>query len=199
MQETLIDFIRHGEPVGGRRYRGSGVDDLLSEVGWQQMWQAIGERSPWTRIITSPLQRCRAFAQALAERNRVPLAVDARFQEVGMGVWEGRTPEEVRSEDFVAYTRYYRDAIRGRPEGSEGLQDLLERVGNAYEQLVSEHSGQHVLIVAHAGVMRAMLGHVLKSEPNAWYRAQVDYAGSSRFCHDAHGSYLVFHNRATLV
>lgn len=198
MQKTLIDFIRHGEPVGGRRYRGCGADDPLGEKGWQQMWQAIGESSLWSKIVTSPLQRCRAFAQALAERNGVPLTVDARFQEVGMGVWEGRTPEEVRSEDSMAYARYYRDAVGGRPEGSEELKDLLERVSNGYEQLIADYPGQHILIVAHAGVMRAMLGHVLKAEPNAWYRAQVDYAGFSRFGHDTHGSYLIFHNRVRI-
>lgn len=199
MQQTLIDFMRHGEPVGGRRYRGSGADDPLSEKGWQQMWQAIGEGCSWRRIITSPLQRCRAFAHALAERNGVPLTVDARFREVGMGVWEGRSPEQVRREDSLAYARYYRDAVGGRPEGAEQLKDLLERVSNGYEQLLADHPGQHILIVAHAGVMRAMLGHVLKSEPNAWYRAQIDYAGSSCFGHDTHGSYLRFHNRATLA
>ena len=33
---TRIDLIRHGEPVGGRRYRGQ-IDDPLSEKGWKQM------------------------------------------------------------------------------------------------------------------------------------------------------------------
>ena len=37
---TLIDMIRHGEPVGGRRYRGQ-IDDPLSEKGWRQMWAAV--------------------------------------------------------------------------------------------------------------------------------------------------------------
>ena len=34
---TTIDLIRHGEPVGGRRYRGGRMDDPLSEKGWAQM------------------------------------------------------------------------------------------------------------------------------------------------------------------
>lgn len=198
MPHTLIDFIRHGEPVGGRRYRGNGADDPLSAAGWQQMWQAIHDCTPWTHIITSPLLRCRAFAEVLAERSRLPLAVDERFQEVGMGVWEGKTPAQVRREDPAGYQRYYRDATAGRPAGAEALSDLLERVGYAYEQVAAQHAGAHVLIVAHAGVMRAMLGHVLQSAPNRWYRAQVDYAGLSRFGHDGHGGYLVFHNRSTL-
>ena len=27
MRDTLVDLIRHGEPTGGRRYRGNGADD----------------------------------------------------------------------------------------------------------------------------------------------------------------------------
>jgi len=30
---TTIDLLRHGEPVGGKRYRGQ-IDDPLSEKGW---------------------------------------------------------------------------------------------------------------------------------------------------------------------
>ena len=39
---TTIDLIRHGEPVGGRKYRGQ-TDDPLSEKGWEQMWKAVGD------------------------------------------------------------------------------------------------------------------------------------------------------------
>ncbi len=42
IQNTKIDIIRHGEPIGGPRFRGHGVDDPLSEKGWEQMWNAVG-------------------------------------------------------------------------------------------------------------------------------------------------------------
>ena len=99
MRETLVDFLRHGEPVGGRRYRGDGVDDPLSEKGWQQMWAAVGDPVPWQRVVSSPLQRCHAFALALAERHRLPLRVEQRFREVGQGAWEGLTPDQIRQRD----------------------------------------------------------------------------------------------------
>ncbi len=94
MSKTLIDFIRHGEPVGGRRYRGS-TDDPLSEKGWSQMWQAVDQRHPWQRIVSSPLRRCAEFAEALGERHGIPVAVDARLAELGYGVWEGKSSEEM--------------------------------------------------------------------------------------------------------
>ena len=67
MKETVIDLIRHGEPIGGRRYRGHGVDDPLSEKGWSQMWQAVGNYNAWHHIITSPLQRCQQFPPAIEQ------------------------------------------------------------------------------------------------------------------------------------
>ena len=79
MTGTLIDLIRHGEPAGGRRYRGHGLDDPLTEKGWSQMWNAVGEFSAWQQIITSPMQRCQAFAHALGERHAIPVTVESRF------------------------------------------------------------------------------------------------------------------------
>ena len=77
-RETVIDLLRHGEPVGGRRYRGQ-QDDPLSEQGWEQMWQSVGERNAWQQIVTSPLLRCHAFAAALGERHNLPVQGEARF------------------------------------------------------------------------------------------------------------------------
>ena len=67
MKNTIIDFIRHGEPVGGRAYRGHNIDDPLSEKGWQQMRTAVADHCPWSQLISSPLLRCKDFANELAE------------------------------------------------------------------------------------------------------------------------------------
>ena len=72
MSETIIDLMRHGEPVGGRKYRGQ-MDDPLSEKGWAQMRAKLTDRAPWQRVISSPLSRCRAFAEALSTEYRLPL------------------------------------------------------------------------------------------------------------------------------
>jgi broad specificity phosphatase PhoE len=195
---TLIDFLRHGEPVGGRRFRGDGADDPLSDKGWQQMWSAVEVAAPWTRIISSPMQRCHAFAQQLAARSRLTLAVDPRLREVGQGSWEGLSPEQVMAADESGYRAFYADPQRNRPAGSEPLETFGARVAAAFQQLLDEHAGEHLLVVAHAGVIRAALGHVLCAEPAAWYRARVDNAAFTRFAAGRYGIKLEFHNLATL-
>ena len=175
----LIDLLRHGEPVGGRRYRGQ-TDDPLSELGWRQMWQAVGSTPPWQHIITSPLQRCRAFAQQLSERDSIALSEEVRFSEVGFGAWEGRTAEELRRQDPDQWQRFFADPVTQRPAGAEPLTDFTARVIRAWDDAVQLHGDRHLLVVCHAGVIRAVMTHVLGAPLSAMYRIQVETGAVTR-------------------
>ena len=177
--KTLIDLIRHGEPEGGRRYRGQ-VDDPLSDSGWRQMWAAVGDQAPWQRILTSPLSRCQAFATALGERHGLPVTVDARLMEIGFGAWEGRTAEQLRAEDPAQLARFYHDPVAARPAGAEPLAEFRARVVAAFDTLTEACHGQQVLVITHAGVIRTLIAHVLGAPLEAIYRIEVDYAAMTR-------------------
>lgn len=195
---TLIDFIRHGEPEGGRRYRGHNIDDPLSEKGWGQLWQAVGDQAPWQQVLSSPLQRCRAFAEALGQRHHLPVTVDRDFREVGFGSWEGLSPDQVAEQHSHAYRAFYRDPLNHRPAGAEDLIAFAQRVDAALQRALEQQRGSHLLVVTHAGVIRAVLGSVMQAPPLTWYRARIDTAGISRFRHSEQGLMLEFHNRQRL-
>ncbi|MCK4587145.1 MAG: alpha-ribazole phosphatase family protein [Gammaproteobacteria bacterium] len=195
MVDTVVDFLRHGEPVGTSTYRGNGVDDPLSEKGWSQMWDAVGNHCPWNVIFTSPLSRCRAFADALGERYEVPVQVDERLKEVGFGAWEGRTREEIKESNLAEYEAFYRDPVNQRPEGAEPLDVFFQRVASVYDDVAKKYTGKHVLFVTHAGVIRAAMAHVLEVSPEVAYRIQIANAGVTRFRQGANGAKLDFHNR----
>jgi broad specificity phosphatase PhoE len=193
--ETVIDFIRHGEPMGGKRYRGHGIDDPLSELGWRQMWAALEGFRGWDRIISSPMRRCREFAEALALEAGQGVRVDPRLREVGFGSWEGRTAEQIKREDPDGFEGFYQDPLRCRPVGAEPLEAFLSRVTEAFDALVAEHSGEHVLVVAHAGVIRAAVARVLNAPPERLYRMYIPYAALTRF-RSADGRLLLEHHGA---
>jgi len=180
MTTTLIDLLRHGEPVGGRRYRGR-IDDPLSEKGWRQMRAATAGERPWTALVSSPLARCRAFAEELAGQTGLDLQFDDRLMEVGFGVWEGKTADEIKAVDPDAVFDFKRDPVGHRPEGAEPLDAFYDRVAAAYEDILERHAGGHVLVVAHAGVIRMTLCRVLGLSPAHAYRIQVGSAGLARF------------------
>lgn len=198
-QQTRVELLRHGEPVGGRRYRGQ-LDDELSERGWAQMWAAVGERSDWQQIVTSPLQRCCAFAAALGERHRLPVQQEVRFAEVGFGAWEGKTRAELEQLVPGQVGRFLRDPISCRPPGAEPLEAFIDRVQAGFDALLAAYAGQSVLVVAHAGVIRAVMARVLQIPPAAMYRINVANAGITEIRTDRERSFSLFaHGPATDV
>jgi len=190
---TTLDLIRHGEPVGGRRYRGQ-IDDPLSEKGWAQMRKAVGDACPWECVVSSTLSRCAAFAQELAQRHALPLSFDARFMEIGFGAWEGRTADELQREHPEAFALFFDDPIAHRPAGAEALAEFRDRVIGAWDDVIARHLGKHVLLVGHAGVIRMVMRHVLDMPLDCMFRTQVGNASITRISIDAQGApRLVFH------
>jgi alpha-ribazole phosphatase/probable phosphoglycerate mutase len=174
--ETRVDLLRHGEPLGGSKYRGQ-VDDPLSERGWQQMWAAVENRDDWDRIVTSSLARCREFAEQLGERRGIPVVSESQLVEVGFGTWEGKSRAELEEVDPGQVTRFYQDPIANRPEGAEPLDAFTGRVQAAFVNMLETYPGESLLVVAHAGVIRAIIAHVLEIPAERMYRIHVKNAG----------------------
>lgn len=197
MQVTTIDLLRHGEPVGGRKYRGQ-IDDPLSDKGWYQMRSTVGEFGAWHRIVSSPLMRCAAFAKELSEKHNIPLVFDERLKEVGFGTWEGRLPHELEAESPGILFQFKLNPVEKRPIGAEALLDFFNRVSAALDDVQRCHAGRHVLVVCHAGVIRMIVAAALGMAPQNGYRIKVDTASLTRIALHREGDdilpHLVFHN-----
>ena len=188
--DTIVDLIRHGEPAGGQRYRGHRVDDPLTEKGWSQMWNSVGDYNKWTHIITSPLQRCNAFALSLGKRLNIPVIVESRFKEVGFGLWEGLSHDEVRNNRAEEFKAFITDPVNCRPQDAEPLDSFLQRVNLAYEEIIKLNQNHHCLIVAHAGVIRAIIARTVHVTPSGFYRIKISNGGITRICHTKNGAIL---------
>lgn len=189
---TMLDLMRHGEPVGGRKYRGQ-IDDPLSEKGWTQMRAAVGDAAPWSRIVSSPLLRCSAFAETLAKRNGLPLVFDPRLMEVGFGVWEGKTAAEIEQDAPGTLARFKTDPVHARPTGAEPLPDFQARVAAGLDAILGQGQGQHVLVVGHAGVIRMALAWALHIPLQHAYRIEVPSASMTRLRFNGGHASLIFH------
>jgi alpha-ribazole phosphatase len=125
------------------------------------MWAAVGEIS-WDRIVSSPLARCAAFAQELAERQGIPLDIDGRLQEMHFGAWEDRTAAEIMAQDADALARFWQDPFAHPPPDGETLADFRARVLAAWREIVGNSAGQRVLLVSHGGTMRVALCEIMQ-------------------------------------
>ncbi|WP_213879872.1 alpha-ribazole phosphatase family protein [Pseudomonas sp. dw_358] len=151
-----LDLLRHGETECGGGLRGS-LDDALTEHGWRQMHAAVLEGGPWQQVVTSPLQRCALFAEALAGRMGLPLAVEPDLQELHFGAWEGRSAAELMVTDEAGLGRFWADPYGFTPPDGEPVDDFRRRVLSAVGRLHRLYAGQRTLLVSHGGVMRLLL------------------------------------------
>lgn len=193
---TTIDLIRHGEPIGGRRYRGQ-IDDPLSEKGWQQMRTAVADHHPWDRIISSPLSRCAEFAKELSDRHQLAIEFEPMFMEIGFGEWEGLTPDEIHQRYPGQLEAFWQDPLANRPAGAEPLMAFHQRIASAWDKLLKQHTGQHILLVCHAGVIRMSMQYMLGMPVDHVFRIKVANAGITRIKVDRFAAdiypQLIFH------
>lgn len=177
--ETTIDLIRHGEPLGGHKLRGS-LDDPLSDDGWLQMHKSVTHAQNWNGIITSPLSRCQAFADKLSQQLSLPLFINEQFKEINFGIWEGMSIKELMKTQPDALRNYWKNPTEHAPENSEPMDDFLTRIHQAWDQLIESEKGKHKLLVCHGGVIRAIIMRILGMPKEHLWNIDVPYANVSR-------------------
>src|SRR5690606_6537746 len=102
-------------------------DSALTDAGWRQMADALAARAGWQRVVSSPLQRCRRFAEWFAGDRGLPLAVEPELREIHFGHWEGRDIAAVWQEDGAFLERYYRSPGDLAPPGGEAPAEAFAR------------------------------------------------------------------------
>lgn len=173
---TYIDLLRHGETVGGTRFRGS-TDDPLTAFGWEQLWATTDKNeSCWNRIITSPLGRCADFAESLGQKHSTPVTRDERFQEMHFGKWEGRSVDELMKTDIDGLTNFWNDPVCNTPPQAESLTDFERRVLAGWRDITSKYLGENILLVTHGGVIRLLICHILQRPLQRILEVEVKHA-----------------------
>ena len=208
-KRLLLDVIRHGEPEGGDILRGR-IDPPLTDLGWQQMRAATGlspsgpdiNTPSWTHIISSPLARCRAFAeQAASELDlQSSFQIDEQWIEIDYGDWDGMPIEQWRAEAKEQFRAFKTDLSALVPPNGERYIDFRDRIVSAWSGLIDYPADSHLLLVTHGGVLRVLLPLVLGMPFNASAPLHIPFASFSRlqinFTADRATGTLLFHNAA---
>jgi alpha-ribazole phosphatase len=207
-KRIVIDFIRHGEPEGGDILRGR-VNPVLTPLGWAQMRNASAlneEHAPtevtprWTHIISSPLSRCRDFAERTAEKVQLtPLILD-QWQEIDYGDWDGMLIKDWRVVAADQFKAFRNDLSALAPPNGEDYLSFKSRIVSAFEALSELPHDSHVLVVTHGGVLRVVLPTVLGMPLNKSFPLHIPFACFSRVSVDwingRMNCALLFHNGA---
>lgn len=120
-------------------------------------------------VFTSPLQRCVKLAHALS---LAEIKQDDRLKELHFGEWEMQAWDDIPREIFDTWAQNYAELA---PPNGETFSQLQQRGIAFLNELMSEYTSKHVVVVTHGGMIRAMLAHVLNMQLKGLFRFNVDY------------------------
>lgn len=179
---TRLILLRHGQTALSveRRYSGRG-NPPLTETGRLQASaaaQRIGARGGIDAVVTSPLERARATAEAAAGALGLPVHVDDDLTETDFGRWEGSTFREAAQDFPDVHARWLGDPSVA-PPGGESFVKVAERVGRARRRICEEYPGSTVLVVSHVTPIKLVLREALDVGYPLLYKLHLDLASVS--------------------
>jgi len=177
-------LVRHGETelTAQRRYSGRG-DVPLSARGLAQA-QAVAARVAGlgpsvAAVVTSPLQRCRATAEAVAAAaGGAPVVVEPDLIECDFGAWEGHTFAEVRSRWPAELDAWLASTSVAPPDG-ESFAAVGTRVRRARAVLLAAYGNGEVVVVSHVSPLKLLLRDALAAGDALLHRLYLDPGGLS--------------------
>jgi probable phosphomutase (TIGR03848 family) len=181
---TTVILLRHGRTTAntGGVLAGWTAGVQLDESGAAQV-QAVGERLakvPLAAIVSSPLERCRQTADAVAAGRELEVQTDERLGEARYGDWTGRTIKELVKEPLWKVVQQHPSAaVFPGPEG-EGLAQTQARAVAAVREWNATLGPDAVwLACSHGDVIKAILADALGLHLDQFQRIVVDPASVS--------------------
>ncbi len=162
MTKLQIDLLRHGETTLSHTLRGH-LDDELTEKGWLQMQSTIQQyiTTPmdWDVIISSPLRRCRRFAEHLADQLELPMRVNDHIKEMYFGDWEGISTQAIYEAEPKRLANFWQFPTQYHAPNGESLIQFQQRVMCGFDEIYEQmqrHNWNKALIVTHGGVIKLL-------------------------------------------
>jgi probable phosphoglycerate mutase len=177
-QPTTTILLRHGQTEFSTERRFAGRGDIALTGDGRLQAAAAADRLA-TRgidaIVTSPLQRARRTAEAVAAATGAPLAVDDGLVEADFGKWEGLTFGEAAQRWPEAVSAWLASADVA-PSGGESFADAARRVLAALDRLLAAHQRETLLLVSHVTPIKTLACRALLAPPAALFRIHLDVA-----------------------
>jgi len=159
-------LVRHSESTWNRLKKVQGArNPRLSEKGKKQA-QLLAQRFKEMRfdaVYSSHLSRAYETAEILTNSN---ICILEDLQEIKLGVWEGKTINQVNKEYKELSRQWYQEPLGVKIPGGETILEFRERIVQAFDRIKAQHQNQEVLVVTHGGVITVYLAHLLEMNLN---------------------------------
>jgi probable phosphomutase (TIGR03848 family) len=177
---TTVLLVRHGLTAAtGHTLSGRTPGVPLDDRGAAQA-RALGTRLaglPLDAIVTSPLERCRQTAEAVAAAGdgRMPVREDVRFAECQYGDWTGKPLRKLAKDPLWRVVQAHPSAVRFPGADGESMLEVQHRAVAAIRSWNAELGADATyLVCSHGDVIKAVIADSLGLHLDMSQRIQVD-------------------------
>ena len=160
-----LHLVRHGETDINASGRLQGTtNSTLTPRGRAQARELAVASLTWdpVAVYSSPLQRARGVAGAIADLSGLSVTDEPRIIEMDMGDLEGVTVQEMRDGWPDLYQGWRRDASSVTMPGGESLGDVQRRAMAAVNELDERYDADDTVIaVTHNFTIRCIVAAVI--------------------------------------
>ena len=180
---TRLILVRHAESVANRDRRALGRGDSALTGHGQQQAKAVADLlrgECFYRVVSSPLQRARRTAEAIAAPRGIVVQTEEALIELDIGAMEGLPYAEAREQFPEVIAGWWSDAgadVR-MPDG-ESLSDVHARAWPFVETLFRAPAPGPSAVVTHNWGIRAILCGALQHSLHEFRRFEVGLASHS--------------------
>jgi broad specificity phosphatase PhoE len=177
---TTFLLIRHGETDAvGKSLMGWAPGWRLNPEGRRQVDRLAQRlaRLPLRALYTSPLERARETAAAIAAPHGLTGEPLDELGEVHLGEWQGRTFTELDPQELWRRYNAFRAGVPA--PGGELMIETQVRVVRTLIRLAARHPDQLIAIVSHGDPLRCILAHFLGIPLDLLARFEVSPASVS--------------------
>lgn len=189
---TRVVIVRHGQSSynAERRIQGRSDASVLTEKGREDALKvgAALNNLKFAAVYTSPLQRAKQTAELLLGCFATPTALTAtnELMEIDLPLWEGLLVQDVK-EKFQADYHFWHNhpdelvmlVPQPQPREHFPVVALYEQARQFWQNILSRHQGQTILIVGHNGINRALISTALGISPSRYHSIQQSNCGIS--------------------
>ncbi len=177
---SKLYIVRHGRTTWNDEGRVQGhVETPLSQAGLDDLRRLHARLGniPFVAAYSSDLRRAVETARAILPGS-VPLYADPALREVAYGDWEGKKVHEIQEGYPSLQARMMSAGLFFAFPGGESTADLVRRVAPLARAIADAHrdTDDNVLIVAHAGSLRALTLAVLDMPADYFWRFRLSPA-----------------------
>ena len=179
----ILFLIRHANTdATGKAISGREPGILLNDQGRRQAEQLAPALVGWRieSIVSSPLERARQTAEALAGRLGLTVQIAEGLTDIDFGDWTGQLLSKLEPIELWKQWNLFRSTVR-IPNG-ETILEVQGRMMHEVERLTRSFPRGRIVLVSHADPIRTVLAHFLGMPLDMLHRLEINPASVSTVC-----------------